>query len=131
MAIYPHLPSSPTGKRPMYKVPHQLHFDPGTIVVDDRGYNDYALIRHWTIQSVYFVTRMKENALYRVIREKEIPQNRNILKDEIIELTGVKAFERCPYRLRRIEFYNAEKDEILVFLTNNMKLGATTVCCYL
>ena len=37
------------------------------------------------------------------------------------------AAERCPYHLRRIEFYNAEKDEILVFLTNHMKLGASTV----
>ena len=29
--------------------------------------------------------------------------------------------------MRRIEYYNAEKDEVLVFLTNNLKLGATTV----
>ena len=115
------------GKTSEKEVAWQLHFDPGTIIVDDRGYNDYALFGHWTSQSVYFVTRMLQNAVYRVISENKIPKNRNILKDETIKLTGVKAFERCPYRLRRIEFYNAEKDEILVFLTNNMKLGASTV----
>ena len=59
-------------------------------------------------QGVYFVTRMKENALYEVVGEKEVPQNRNILKDEMIELRGPKAIEKCPYPLRRIEVYDPE-----------------------
>ncbi len=109
------------------KVARQFQFDPGTIVVDDRGYNDYALFGQWTFQEVYFVTRMKDNALYEVVGEKEVPQNRNILKDEMIELRGPKAIEKCPYPLRRIEVYDPEKKEVLVFLTNNLKLGATTI----
>jgi hypothetical protein len=109
------------------KVARQFHFDPGTIVVDDRAYNDYALFGRWTAQGVYFVTRMKDNALYEVVGEAEVPQHRNILKDEMIELRGSKAIEKCPYPLRRIEVYAPETEEILVFLTNNMKLGATTI----
>jgi hypothetical protein len=109
------------------KVAWQFKFDPGTIVVDDRGYNDYGLFGRWTAQRVYFVTRMKDNALFEVIGQKKVPQNRHILKDEIIELTGPKAFEKCPYRLRRIEFYDPEKEELLVFLTNHMTLGASTI----
>jgi IS4 transposase len=31
------------------------------------------------------------------------------------------------YRLRRIEFWNREKDEVLVFLTNHLKLSALTI----
>lgn len=109
------------------KVAHQLPFDSGTIVVDDRGYNDFALFGKWTVQGIYFVTRMKNNTLYEVIKEQEIPKDGHILKDESIRLTGTKANEKCPYPLRRIEVYNPEKDEILVFLTNNMKLSATTI----
>jgi hypothetical protein len=109
------------------KVARQFHFDPGTIVVDDRGYNDYALFGQWTAGGVYFVTRMKDNALYEVIGEKEVPQNRHILKDEMIELRGPKAIEKCPYPLRRIEVYDPETEEVLVFLTNNPNLGATTI----
>jgi hypothetical protein len=109
------------------KVAQQFRFDPGTIVIDDRGYNDYKLFGRWAVQGIYFVTRMKENALYEVVGEKKVPQNRNILKDELIELRGMKALEKCPYPLRRIEFYDPEKDEILVFLTNHMTLGATTI----
>jgi hypothetical protein len=109
------------------KVAHQFQFDPGTIVVDDRGYNDYSLWGKWTAQGVYFVTRMKENALYEVVGETTVPQNRHVLKDELIELRGTKAIEKCPYPLRRIEVEDPETGEILVFLTNHLKLGATTI----
>lgn len=115
------------GKTSEIEIARQFKFDPDTIVVDDRGYNDYALFGNWTSQGVYFVTRMLSNSVYRVIEERKVPQYRKILKDQVIELTGYKAFERCPYHLRRIEFYNEEKDEILVFLTNHMELGASTI----
>ena len=115
------------GKRSDVKVAHQLEFDPGTIVAYDRGYNDYRLFGRWTAQGVFFVTRMKDNALYEVVGEREVPQNRHILKDQLIQLTGLKAEEKCPYPLRRVEVYVPESNEILVFLTNNMDLGATTI----
>jgi hypothetical protein len=115
------------GKVSDIKVAHTLKFDPGTIVVFDRGYNDYLLFGQWTDQGIYFVTRMKDNALFEVIEEKPIPSNRHILKDQIIRLTGLKAEERCPHLLRRVEFYDEEKETILVFLTNNFKLGSTTI----
>jgi len=115
------------GKVSDVKVARLFQFDPGTIVVDDRGYNDYGLFGRWTAQGVYVVTKMKENTLYEVVGEREVPQNRNILKDELIELRGLKALERCPYPLRRIEVFDPDKKEVLVFLTNNLNLGASTI----
>jgi len=115
------------GKVSDVKVAHTLKFDPGTIVVYDRGYNDYLLFGHWTEQGIYFVTRMKDNAVFEVLEEKPIPQHRHILKDQVIRLTGLKAEERCPHLLRRVEVYDAEKDTTFVFLTNNLKLGSTTI----
>lgn len=109
------------------KVAHTLQIEPGTIVVDDRGYNDYGLFGKWTTQGVFFVTRMKDNALYEVVQTKKIPQNRNILKDEVIRLTGIKADQSCPHLLRRIEAYDAETDRTFVFLTNHLELGASTI----
>jgi IS4 transposase len=115
------------GKIADVKVAQQLHFAPGTIVVDDRGYTDYTLWGRWCSQQVYFVTRMKDNALYEVVGEGEIPQNRHVLKDEMIELRGPHAIEKCPYPLRRIEVYDPETEGVLVFLTNHLQLGATTI----
>lgn len=115
------------GKVSDVKVAHQFQFDPGTIVVDDRAYNDYELFGRWTARGVYFVTRMKENCVYEVVGEREVPKNRNIFKDELIELRGAKAMEKCPYPLRRIEVFDPETGKILVFLTNHLRLGATTI----
>ena len=115
------------GKCHDVKVAYLLHFDPGTIVVDDRGYNDYHLFAKWTSEEVSFVTRSKGNAVYTVIEERDVPKNRSVLKDELIVFSGIGAAEKCPYPLRRIEFYDDEKEQIFVFLTNNLKLGATTV----
>jgi IS4 transposase len=109
------------------KVPHTLHVDPGTIVVYDRGYNDYLLFGQWTSRGVYFVTRMKDKALYEVAEDKVVPQHSPILKDQIIRLTGTKAEEKCPFLLRRIEVYIPERDTTFPFLTNHFNLGATTI----
>jgi hypothetical protein len=115
------------GKTHDVKVAHTLSFEPGTVVVDDRGYNDYRLFAKWTEEEVYFVTRMKENALYKIIESRPVPQNRCVLKDQVIRLTGIDAWEKCPYPLRRVEVYSAERGEVLVFLTNHFGFGATTI----
>jgi len=115
------------GKIADIQIARQIVFPPGTVVVDDRAYNDYRLFAQWTSQGVYFVTKMKENAVYAVMGEREVPQNRNILKDELIEFTGYGAREKCSYPLRRIEVYDPQTQEVCVFLTNHMDWGATTI----
>jgi len=115
------------GKVHDVKVAQSLCFEPGTVVVDDRGYNDYRLFSKWTEQEVYFVTRMKDNALYTLVEERPVPQNRSVLKDQIIFLSGSGAWEKCPYPLRRVEVWDPTKQEVLVFLTNHYGFGATTI----
>ena len=70
---------------------------------------------------------MKDNALYTMVEERAVPQNRSVLKDQIICLTGIGAWEKCPYPLRRVEVWNEEKQQTLVFLTNQFDFGASTV----
>jgi hypothetical protein len=115
------------GKVADIQIARQLHFDPGSIIVFDRGYTDYSLFGQWTAQGIYFVTRMKDNAVYRVIKSNFVDPGNNILKDEIIELSGPEAREKCPYQLRRVEYYDAKTREVLVFLTNHQKLAAMTI----
>lgn len=109
------------------KAAWQIAFAPGTIVVDDRGYNDYRLFADWTESGVFFVTRMKDNTQFEVVEEHEPPQNRNILKDQTIRLTGTGAPGKCPHLLRRIEAVREDTGDILVFLTNHPGLGASTI----
>jgi len=102
-------------------------FPKGSIVAIDMGYTDYSLFARWTMQGIFFVTRQKENAAYRVLEELQTPQNRNILKDQMIEFTGHNARKNCPYRLRRVEVWDKENERTIVLLTNHLDFGATTV----
>jgi IS4 transposase len=94
----------------------------------DRGYTDYELFSRWTAEGVWFVTRMKQNADYEVISEQEVPQHRNILKDQIIWLPGapLKA-DGNPELLRRVEVWDEKKPASIVLLTNHLQFGATTI----
>jgi hypothetical protein len=115
------------GKRHDVRVARTLRFDPGTIVVMDRGYTDYAWFGQLTAQGVWFVTRLKDTAVYEVIEARPIPLHGRVERDEVIRLTGVGAAQKCPQLLRRIEIFDSEKDVTLVFLTNHLALGATTI----
>jgi hypothetical protein len=109
------------------KAAHQIRFAAGTIMVDDRGYNDYRLFGQWTDGEVFFVTRMKDNAQFEAVEERTPPQNRGILKDQIIRLTGVGAQDKCPHLLHPVEAVREDTGGTLVFLTNHHGLGASTI----
>ena len=104
-----------------------LHLTPGSIVAFDRAYNDYSLFGQWTASGIFFVTRMKDNAVYQVIEERKLPRNRPIRADQIIRLTGVKAEEKCPHLLRRVVVWDEVKDREIVLLTNHLTFGSTTI----
>ena len=108
-------------------VAKDLSFPKGSIVAIDRGYADYLLFARWTQEGVYFVTRQKGNADYTVVEGRAVPENRNILQDDLIKFNGYYAQKRYPLPLRRIELWDEEKRERVVFLTNHLTFGATTI----
>jgi hypothetical protein len=98
-----------------------------SIVVMDRGYNDYTLFQQWCDAGVWFVTRMKDNALYEIVERRAVPRRGNILSDEIVGLIGPGALDKCPALLRRIVVWDPEGQREIVLLTNHMKFGPTTI----
>lgn len=104
-----------------------LNLNPGSIVAMDRAYNDFQLFSDWTKQGVFFVTRMKDNTVFEVTEERTPPQNRNILADQTIRLTGAEADEKCPHPLRRLVVWDAEHEREIVLLTNHLDFGASTI----
>jgi DDE family transposase/uncharacterized protein DUF4372 len=115
------------GKVHEVNIAREVFVPRGSIVVIDRGYVDYELISRWTEQGVYFVTRQKDNADYRVIEQRPLPYGRNILKDEVIELRGFYSQQKCAYRLRRIEVWDEENGQVIVIVTNHLSFGSTTI----
>jgi len=114
------------GKQHEVRIARQLQYEPGTLLVMDRGYTDYGWFADLTRQGVYFVTRLKDNADYIVLEERELPQRKGLLRDQVICFYQ-QARDGNEGYFRRIEFYDEERDRVLVFVTNHMTLAAATV----
>lgn len=109
----------------------EVVFPKDTIILEDKGYWDFDVIKARILANNVFVTRIKDNTLYESIEELELPDNKDqhILKDELIGLTGKKARDNglSQMPLRRVVVYDAEKDMQLELITNNIKWQAATI----
>ncbi len=114
------------GKESEISVAKSMTFQPGTMLVFDRGYPDHDWWLSLTRSKVNFVTRLKDNVSYGVVSEREVPKGGDIIRDEVILLTSQQ--EIGPEaQLRRIEVWVEERKETMVFVTNNLKLAASTI----
>ncbi|SFW76279.1 IS4 family transposase [Chitinophaga sancti] len=101
-----------------------------SFIVFDKAYNDYRQFHLWSKQQVWFVSRMKENAVYhvcKVLTDKTRKQkNKGVLKDQLITVGYKQEKDVIRLRLRRVT-YKAEDGRIYVFITNNLKISAGQV----
>jgi transposase len=79
------------------------------------------------MEEVYFVTRMKENAVYEVKEECQLPKNSNVVEDQIICFPRLARADEEPVLFRRVEILDKETQKTLVFLSNLLAFGATTI----
>ena len=110
-----------------------------TIVVDDRGYFDFKLFNLRIEDENIFVTRSKSNTVFEPIEELELPEDKDheIIKDEIIYLTGKKAAEAKldQTKLRRIAVVIDQEDrktrktstKTVILLSNNLTWSTATI----
>ena len=116
-----------TGKVHEINILKNLDFDPGTIIVFDRGLIDYTLWAQWIRKKVYFVTRLKSNADYEIVKTFPVNKSKHILSDCLIKLSGFYSTKKCPYYLRLVEAFDPDTGEVFSFVTNNVKLAASTI----
>ena len=109
----------------------QRIYPKGTIVIEDRGYFDFGLMCARCRADNYFVTRIKDNTLYKRIKERELPDKKDehIILDEEIMLTSAKAAQAGmgDYALRRVVVYDEVQKRTIEVLTNNFDWSASTV----
>jgi transposase len=114
------------GKKSDISVALETAFEPGTIVVLDRGYYRFGWWLNLTRQQIFFVSPLKENAKFISLRQNPVPENTAIRKDEVIVAPGQKKSGEEAH-FRRIELWDETKKETLVFVTNHHELDAVTV----
>ena len=113
------------GKTADVKVARGLKFEPSTIVVMDRGYEDHAWWRKLTTEGVFFVSRLKDSTSYGIVEERPKPPD-PILRDEVILLASEPESDQ-PMLLRRVEVWLEDQQETMVFVSNHLRLAASTI----
>jgi putative transposase len=114
------------GKVHESKVAESINLAKGSIVVEDRAYTDYRWFCQLQEKGIYFVTRQKTNATYRVSERRQVNKKQGLCSDQTIVLTGAKGRLR-PHLLRRVGYRDPETKKHYVFLTNNFKLSAKMI----
>ena len=102
-------------------------FVPGTVLVFDRGYTDFAWFAALDAAGVFFVTRLKDHVEYEVVKRHPISEKGHVRADEWIALTGQQASRKYREGLRRVEVWVPEQERTLVFVTNHLSFGPTTI----
>ncbi len=105
----------------------ELNLAKGSIVAIDRGYTDYTWYNQLTNNGIYFVTRLKTNARYRVVSRRDVKAGIGLTSDQVIEFTDVQTVKKCPIQLRRIGYRDQETGKHYLFLTNHFVLSAKTI----
>ena len=105
----------------------KFDFPKGSIVAFDKGYVDYQWFKSLTDKGIFFVTRLRSKAVYKVVERKEVDKPKGVLSDQIIQLNSAHALKRGAPRLRRVGFRDKETGRYYQFLTNNFALSAATI----
>jgi len=94
----------------------------------DKAYVDFEALYRMQQNETYFVTRAKDTMKYDVIETNyNINELVGIVGDQVIHLSGYISEKKYPKDFRLVKYYDAENDEIISFITNNMDLGPLVI----
>jgi hypothetical protein len=110
---------------------YHLDLPANSFIVFDKAYNLYSQFAKWSSKKIWFITRMKDNAVFhvtKVITDNTKKKNaKGVLKDQYISVSYKNMHgEVVRLKLRRIT-YKAADGKIYVFLTNNFTLPASQI----
>lgn len=105
----------------------ELLLEAGAFYVMDRGYIDFERLFIFTLCSAFFVVRTKENVLLQRRYSRPVDKATGLRSDHTVILTAIDSAKAYPDPLRRVTYFDAEKEKRLKFLTNNFALPALTI----
>lgn len=105
----------------------EMALPPGSILVVDRGYLDFARLFALHRQKVGFVIRARDNLRFKRVASRPVDAATGLRADQTILLTTPKSKRGFPKRLRRVSFRDPETGKPLVFLTNLFEPPALTI----
>lgn len=111
--------------QPEVTVARTWRFPRGTVLLFDKAYTDYGWFEQLSEDGVWFVTRLRRDAFYEILEEREPAPGSRVRQDSVIRLGAER--RTMSRRLRRIELSPLEEHREFVLLTNNLRWKAETV----
>jgi len=105
----------------------QMTLPRGSVLVFDRGYNSYRWHNTLSEQGVFFVSRLRGNAKYRVLERHSVAANSDVTSDQIIEYTAQRKDGEPLRPIRRIGYRDPETGRHYVFISNQFNWSAKTI----
>lgn len=109
----------------------RLRLPANSIIVMDRAYVNYKVMKEWTGHSITWVTRLNEAARYIKLCNNIVTDHHHkngIRKDQTVILGHQQTQSRRPVQKGRlIRFYDQQKKRTLTFLTNNQEFSSVTI----
>ena len=105
------------------RVAKALELPEGSIVVFDKGYICYSWFQLLGEKGVFFVTRLKQNAVYTLLERRPVNRKNGVASGHIIKA----ASKGKTLRLRRIGYRDPESGKRYEFLTNHFRLAPKTI----
>ena len=97
------------------------------IYVMDKAYIDFKRLYDLNESEAFFVIRAKSNLKFKAVASRKVDKATGLRCDQSIKLLVAKSNKQYPKKLRRIKYYDKEKDLMLVFLTNNFDIEALVI----
>ena len=116
-----------TGKIHDVNILDQIIPEPGSFYIMDRGYLDFARLHVFTQAMAFFVIRAKTNLNFQRLYSHPVDKATGIQYDQTISLVSFYSAKEYPEKIRRIKYYDAQTDHMLIFLTNNFLLPPLTI----
>jgi len=102
-------------------------FPPGSVLVFDKGYSCYRWHNTLTEEGIFFVTRIRSNAQYRVVERRPVNRRRGITSDQTIEYIAERKDGDKLKPIRRVGYRDPETGKHYVFITNQFNWSANTI----
>lgn len=99
----------------------------GSVFVFDKGYNNYRWHKSLTDKGIFWVTRIRGNAKYKVLERRKQTNNPAITSDQVIKYSSKQREGDKLYPIRRIGYRDPETGQRYVFITNHFDWSAQTI----
>src|SRR5438128_1399899 len=101
--------------------------EPGSFLIMDRAYLDFARLYTLHQALAFFVIRAKSNLQFQRRYSHPVDKTSGLRSDQTGFLTGPLTSTLYPVLLRRVTYYSVETEKHFIFLTNNFSVAPLTV----